>query len=128
MRGRRHDQGPGVKAKATKAVNYIVKAQGKNGSWGYTGRGREGDTSIVGWQIQALASARLAEIKFEKDKVYKEADKFLDSVSADSGVEVRLPREGRQSQTLTPVGLLSRYYMGDGPRGTRRSAGAWTGW
>ena len=44
----------------------------------------EGDTSIVGWQIQALAAAKLAEIKFEKDKVYKDANKFLESVSTDS--------------------------------------------
>jgi hypothetical protein len=104
---------PMVKAKATQAVMYIVGAQGRNGSWGYTGPApSEGDTSIVGWQIQALASAKLAEIKFEKDKVYKEANKFLESVSTDSGSKYGY-REKGASQTLTPVGLLSRYYMGE---------------
>jgi hypothetical protein len=108
---------PNVKAKATQAVMYIVHAQGRNGSWGYTGPApSEGDTSIVGWQIQALASAKLAEIKFEKDKVYKDANKFLDSVSTDSGSKYGY-REKGASQTLTPVGLLSKYYMGEmGPR------------
>jgi len=106
---------PNVKAKATAAVGFIVRAQAKNGSWGYTPN-IEGDTSIVGWQIQALASAKLAEIKFEKDKVYKDANKFLDSVSTDSGSKYGY-REKGASQTLTPVGLLSKYYMGEmGPR------------
>jgi hypothetical protein len=108
---------PNVKAKATQAVMYIVHAQGRNGSWGYTGPApSEGDTSIVGWQIQALASAKLAEIKFEKDKVYKAANQFLDSVSTDSGSKYGYKERGA-SQTLTPVGLLSKYYMGEmGPR------------
>jgi hypothetical protein len=104
---------PNVKAKATLAIGYIVRAQGKNGSWGYTGpASSEGDTSIVGWQIQALASARLAEIKFEKDKVYKDANKFLESVSDNSGATYGYREKGK-SQTLTPVGILSRYYMGE---------------
>jgi hypothetical protein len=102
---------PAMKAKATMAVNYIVGAQGKNGSWGYTGPApTEGDTSIVGWQVQALSSARIAEIKFESDKVFKNANKFLESVSIDSGSKYGY-REKGASQTLTPVGLLSRYYM-----------------
>jgi hypothetical protein len=102
---------PFMKAKATMAVGYIVAAQGRNGSWGYTGPApSEGDTSIVGWQIQALASAKMAEIKFDADKVYKSANKFLESVSTDSGSKYGY-REKGASQTLTPVGLLSRYYM-----------------
>jgi hypothetical protein len=108
---------PNVKAKAANAIAYIVGAQGRNGSWGYTGPApNEGDTSIVGWQIQALASARMAEIKFEKDKVYKEANKFLDSVSSDSGAKYGY-RDKNGRPALSAVGLLSRYYMGEmGPR------------
>ncbi|MET0348008.1 MAG: hypothetical protein ABW031_05755, partial [Methyloceanibacter sp.] len=50
-----------VKAEATLAINYIIRSQGRNGSWGYTGgQPIEGDTSIVGWQIQALHAAQLA--------------------------------------------------------------------
>jgi hypothetical protein len=102
---------PNVKAKATQAVLYIVHAQDKNGSWGYSPN-TPGDTSIVGWQVQALASAKLAEIKFEKDKVFKDANKFLEGVSTDSGSKYGY-RERGASQTLTPVGLLARYYTGD---------------
>jgi hypothetical protein len=98
---------------ATKAVNYILRAQATNGSWGYKA-GTEGDTSILGWQIQALAAARLAGIKFDKDKVYPAAEKFLVSVSVDAESKYGY-REKGQSQSLTPVGLLSRYHMGWAP-------------
>jgi hypothetical protein len=108
---------PAIKTKATSAVNFIVRAQAKNGSWGYTPN-QEGDTSIVGWQIQALASARLAEIKFEKDKVFKDANKFLESVSDNSGSTYGY-RERGKAQGTTAIGLLSRYYMGElNPRQT----------
>ena len=105
---------PIVKKKATDAIGYLVKAQAKNGSWGYSS-GAEGDTSIVGWQIQALHSAKLAEIKFDKEKVYGSTEKFLNEVSSDSGAKYGY-REKGASQSLTPVGLLSRYYMGWTPK------------
>src|SRR5262249_30868486 len=40
-------------AHAQAAINFIQRAQGSNGSWGYQA-GNTGDTSIVGWQVQAL--------------------------------------------------------------------------
>ncbi|HEX3149829.1 MAG TPA: prenyltransferase/squalene oxidase repeat-containing protein [Gemmataceae bacterium] len=100
-----------VKEKAADAVNFIVRAQGANGSWGYFGLVQmEGDTSIVGWQIQALSAAKRAGIAVD-DKVFKQADKFLMSVSTDGGAKYGY-REKGASQTLTPVGLLSRNSMG----------------
>ncbi len=105
---------PNVKKKAAEAVGYIVRAQSKDGSWGYTA-GTDGDTSIVGWQIQALQSAKLAEIKFDKEKVFGAAEKFLNNVAADSGSKYGY-REKGASVSLTPVGLLCRYYMGWTPK------------
>ena len=105
---------PAVKKKATEAVAYIVRAQSKDGSWGYTA-GTDGDTSIVGWQIQALQSAKLAGIKFDKEKVYGAAEKFLNNVASDSGAKYGY-REKGESVSLTPVGLLCRYYMGWTPK------------
>jgi hypothetical protein len=101
-----------LKEKAQRAVSYIVHAQGRNGSWGYTGPNpSEGDTSIVGWQTQALAAAKFAGIKVDgQDKALEKADKFLESVSTDSGSKYGY-REKGASQTLTPSGLLSRLSM-----------------
>ena len=104
---------PAVKAKAKQAIEYLLQAQGRNGSWGYTGKGpSEGDTSIAGWQIQALAAADWAGIPFDnREKVYERADKFLVSVSKDNGATYGYTVPG-ESKTLTPVGLLSRQTMG----------------
>jgi|SRR5262245_19821960 len=98
-----------LKAKAKRAADYVVKAQAKNGSWGYVA-GTEGDTSIVGWQVQALKAAELAGIEFDKAAVYGKADQFLLSVSTDRGAKYGY-REKGASETLTPVALLSRYSM-----------------
>ena len=44
---------------AQKAIDFIVKSQGENGSWGYQ-PGTRGDTSILGWNVQALYAAILS--------------------------------------------------------------------
>lgn len=98
---------------ARRAVDFIIKAQGGNGSWGYTA-GMEGDTSIVGWNIQALKSADLAGIKVP-EKSFKQAEAFLNSVSNDSGASYGYRSPG-STHTLSAVGLLCRQYMGWTPR------------
>jgi hypothetical protein len=102
---------PKVGKAAARAVGYSVKAQGRNGSWGQTGpSASEGDTSLAGWQIQALTAARRAGIAVDGD-VFKRADHFLRGVSTDDGAKYG-DRETGASRTLTPVGLLSRLSMG----------------
>ena len=103
---------PKVTEKATAAVAYIVGAQGRNGSWGYTGPNpTEGDTSITGWQIQALAAAEQAGIAFDK-AVYKKADKYLQSVSTDDGAKYGYRDRSVRPPGLSAVGLLSRHSIG----------------
>jgi hypothetical protein len=102
-----------LKAVAAKAVDFIIQAQAPNGSWGYTA-GTEGDTSIVGWQIQALKSAKLAQIPVPP-KCWEKASEFLESVSGDSGATYGYRAKG-STHTLTAVALLSRQYMGWTPR------------
>lgn len=101
-------------APAQAAVNYIQRSQGANGSWGYAA-GNNGDTSIVGWQIQALVAARQAKDIVVEKKVIENALKFLDSVSKGS----RRSEYGYTSDAgavpgtaLTAVGLWCRYNVG----------------
>jgi hypothetical protein len=100
-------------ASAQAAINYIVRAQGPNGSWGYSA-GAAGDTSIVGWQIQALQAARLSKDIVVPDATIKKAIAFLDLAAAGS----RKSAYGYNNNTgatpgtsLTAVGLLCRYYI-----------------
>lgn len=103
---------------AQAAINYIQKAQGPNGSWGYSA-GATGDTSIVGWQIQALKAAQLSKDIIVDEKVIKRAIAFLNSVAAGSKRSAYgyADRTGAAPGTaLTAVGLLCRYYIdGWGP-------------
>jgi hypothetical protein len=96
---------------AQAAVDYIEKAQGPNGSWGYNA-GTEGDTSIVGWQIQALHSAKLCKDLKVSPRVMDRAIKFLDSVaSGSSKSKYGYATANTFTPTRTAVGLLCRYYL-----------------
>jgi hypothetical protein len=108
-------QDPKLKVPAQQALNYIVRAQATDGSWGY-GPKTPGDTSIVGWQIQALKSGKLAGLTVP-DEPFKKASTFLDSVSVRAGDGSGYGYRTRgQTENLTAVGLLCRQYMGWGPK------------
>jgi hypothetical protein len=95
---------------AQAAVNYIQSAQGPDGSWGYSFRSA-GDTSITGWQIQALKAARLAKLAVE-DKVLARAVKFLDTAGkGELKAEYGYRDSTNPSPALSAVGLLCRYYI-----------------
>jgi len=102
-----------LKQLARKAVDYIVKAQAENGSWGYMA-GMTGDTSILGWQIQALLSAKKADIPVQ-EKSFAQAISFLESVASDSGSAYGY-RSQDPMHTCSAVGLLCRSFMGWNPR------------
>ncbi len=92
--------------------------QGPNGSWGYSS-GQDGDTSIVGWQVQALKAAQLSKDLVVSDAVIKKAVKFLELAAAGPKKAMYGYRDNKDAQpstARTAVGLLSRYYIdGWGP-------------
>lgn len=107
----------GLLTHAQAAINYIVRAQGADGSWGYQS-GATGDTSIVGWQIQALRAAQLSKEITVPDATIKKAVEFLNKVSSGSlkSAYGYTQPNGRAGTALTAVGLLCRYYVdGWGP-------------
>jgi len=112
---------------AQAAVNLIQKGQAKDGSWGYK-YGDEGDTSILGWQVQALHAAKMCkELKVDQ-KVLDKAVKFLESVSsrAKGGTTKCLfgYRKPEPKPSLTAVGLLCNYSLNDwGPDSDGLKAG-----
>jgi hypothetical protein len=110
---------PDLKSAAQSALNFIQKAQSKNGSWGYR-PGMEGDTSITGWQVQAIQAARRTRgLLVVDDQVIKKAVGFLNSAAAGSRKAMYgyANAEGAAHGTaLTAVGLLCRYNIdGWGP-------------
>ena len=97
---------------AQAATNFIVAKQGSDGSWGYA-PGTTGDTSIVGWQVQALKAGILSKDIVVPDKSIQDAIKFLDKVSSGSRKAVYgyTAPNGAPGSSLTAVGLLCRYYI-----------------
>lgn len=129
---------PVLRSYAQAAINYIIKIQGPNGSWGY-GANANGDTSIVGWQVQALQAAKLAGLVVD-DRSIKKAIAFLNLAAGGSRKSMYGYGDSAGAQPGTPltaVGLLCRYYidawgpshpgMIDGVAGLVKNAPAGTG-
>ncbi len=107
---------PSLRDPAQRALDFIVKAQHKEGGWRYN-PGEPGDTSVVGWQLMALRSGQLAYLKVDK-KVFEKTREFLDSVrtslravSSDATGYAYLPKRPA-THTMTAEGLLCRMYTG----------------
>jgi hypothetical protein len=112
------------------ALNYIVYAQDPSGGgWRYQPR-EPGDTSVVGWQLMALKSGRMAFLQ-APDATFVNANRFLDFVSDKDGVMYGYDKpygvddpttdisEASGSAATVAVGTLCRMYLGmkkDDPR------------
>jgi hypothetical protein len=104
-----------LRVPAQKAIDFIVDAQYPDGGWRYyprkEARSKQGDTSVVGWQLMALQSALAADL-FVPEATWENAGHFLDGVQrSDGALYAYLPRE-RHSAPMTAEGLLCRVYLG----------------
>jgi hypothetical protein len=97
---------------AQAALDYIVYAQDPvGGGWRYVAK-QPGDTSVVGWQLMALKSGRMAYLHVEPS-VFVGTSRFLDSVQTESGAAYGYKDPGDRIST-TAIGLLCRMYLGWG--------------
>jgi len=116
---------------AQRAIRFIELAQHAQGGWRYR-PGQEGDTSVFGWQMMALQSARSPDLNLNVDEsTIKMADYFLDKVTANARFnnrrKTKLPKgsaycyqPGRNATAaMTAEAILCRMYLGwkkDDPR------------
>jgi len=95
---------------AQQAVDYAAQIQTPQGGWRYD-PGKENDTSVTGWFVMALQSARMAGLKVPAPTLER-AGKWLDSVSHDGGAQYSYNRPRDPSPTMSAEGLLCRQYLG----------------
>ena len=102
-----------LRVPAQKAVDFIVKAQYRDGGWRYDpGPPQQaGDTSVVGWQLMALQSARAANLTVPEETL-EMAQHFLDGVQSDGGARYAYQRSRDATPVMTAEALLCRMYLG----------------
>jgi hypothetical protein len=109
-----------LKQPAADAVAAICAAQQQCGGWdyGFESSNNRGDTSVTGWQVMALKSAKKAGIEFS-DTVLPSARKFLASITRYDGAigydTVRprpFDRDDYSLAALTAAGLNAHLFAG----------------
>jgi hypothetical protein len=114
-----------LKNPAQRAIDFIVSAQEKTGGgWRYK-PGEPGDTTVTGWQLMALKSAKAGQLKVP-DETVKKAAAFLDSVLADGGAQYRYLPGGGSTPGVTAIGVLCRMYLGWTPENPALEKGVTT--
>ena len=115
---------------AQNAINYITNARNPYGVWRYQPREVDGDTSITGWMVQALLSAKEFELVVD-EAALKNAMVFFEQVTDPGTGAAGYQKAGQGSsrpvgkqdtfptqktQSLTGVVLLCRFLMHQDPK------------
>jgi len=103
-------------AAARRAAQYIVNAQNKqDGGWRYF-PGQAGDTSVYGWQVMALRSARVAGMTVPKSTMTLTRRWLTKAAASRDGSAYAYMPMRPASPVMTTEALLCRQLLGDGPR------------
>ncbi len=95
---------------AQKGVDFIVAAQHNGGGWRYAPK-QAGDTSVLGWQLMALQSARGAGLAVPEE-TFGLANNFLDTVQHRDGALYAYQSRQGPTAPMTAEALLCRMYLG----------------
>lgn len=101
---------PAIQDAAQKAVDFAVEIQSPQGGWRYDPKS-DSDTSVTGWYLMALQSARMAGLEVPSP-VFEAISSFLDSVAAYGGARYSYVPEQMEKVSMTAEGLLCRQYLG----------------
>ncbi|MBS0264303.1 MAG: terpene cyclase/mutase family protein, partial [Planctomycetes bacterium] len=102
---------PDLRRPAQLAVDLIINGQDpEGGGWRYFPRA-PGDTSVVGWQVMALTSARIAELQLHP-RVLPKVNGFLQRVSVPGSGMYGYMNSSTSRPSTTAVGILCQMYLG----------------
>ena len=103
---------PALRDPAQRALDFIVAGQHPDfGGWRYRPK-FESDTSVSGWQLMALKSGEMADLKVPKE-AYTGVAKWLDTVESKTAAGQFTYHPSRPSSVaMSAEGLLMRQYLG----------------
>ncbi|HEU4395803.1 MAG TPA: prenyltransferase/squalene oxidase repeat-containing protein [Planctomycetota bacterium] len=119
-------QSPLFKSSAQNGVNFILQCRNPGLAWRYGVRPQDNDTSITGWMVMALKSAKSAGLDVP-DEAFRGAVAWLDKVTdPETGragytalgngpcrpVELMKQFPSNKSESLTAIAVLSRIFSG----------------
>ena len=140
--GRARDERVGKAAR--KAVAYLEKGVNPDCGWRYTANCGQSDMSVTAWAVQALKTAKLAEVKFDH-AVYSRSLTFVDSVTDRGGTRESTggagytyvdSQEYGNHPAMTAAAMVVRQFSGIGVKShllakgaelLRKSPPTWTG-
>lgn len=95
------------------AVRFIEKAQApSDGGWRYRPRDNNSDTSVVGWQVMALQSAKAARIRTSPSSLRLVRTYLRSAQANDNGAFYGYMPNQNARPSMNAVGLLCRMYTG----------------
>ncbi len=109
---------PKLKEAAQAGIDFILRHQPSYGSFGYTGAGN--DTSVTGFQIQAMKAAYVAGLDVPESAREKTERWLKINMTSEGGTPYRI-RTDQEVQdnakpTMTAASLTARLFMGHGPK------------
>lgn len=119
---------PGLVEVTEKAGQFIIDNQNKNGGWAYlfATDGGHTDTSVVGWQLQALKACSHTGIKYKGlSSSINKGLKYLSEMQNDNGgfgySSPSRPSGNKDYFSLTGVGVLCHQMWGKGSSSEARN-------
>jgi len=121
---------PLFKQSAQQAIDFIHKAQNPYLAWRYGVRPQDNDSSVTGWMIMAVKSAKAAGLRVDQacfDGTLAWIEKATEPEYGRVGYTSRGTGPARpqslmdkfpadKSESLTAVGILARIFIGEDPR------------
>jgi hypothetical protein len=108
-----------IKGPLQRAVNAIVSSQKApkrnpvfNGGWRYSPGANDADTSVSGWMIMALKSAKLAEMEVPNE-AFESSTRYIWNMYANGIFGYEQPGQ-QQSYATTAIGILCQQFLGNG--------------
>jgi len=120
---------PLFKRSAQLGIDYVHKAQNPYLAWRYGVRPGDNDTSVSGWMLMALKSARIAHLRVDEN-AFAGMRSWLEKATEPEYGRVGYTSRGSppartpdmmekfpsdRSESLTAVGVMSRVFLGENP-------------